>query len=235
MADRPILFSAPMIRALLSSSKTQTRRVIKATKGAPIEALKPFDPDVTGAPNDPLSWGIPFGEDGACHMSLGAWPEMWCRFGIGDRLWVRENFAICPKSAWALPKTVAPDDADMAAYYQADFDRCGRPRWKPSIHMPRWASRLTLIVTDVRVQRLQDISEVDAVAEGVAPFRDTGAYISPKHPDGKWRAGDNAYTMYRDLWNAINGPDAWEANPWVSAISFSVHQQNIDAMEKADG
>jgi len=99
--------------------------------------------------------------------------------------------------------------------------------------MPRWASRLTLHVTDVRVQRLQDISEVDAVAEGVAPFLTSGAYVSPENTGNGQRVGYSAYDLYRDLWDSINGAGSWEANPWVAAYTFTVEHANIDQAREA--
>lgn len=195
MRDLPILFSAPMVRALNEGRKTQTRRIL------------------TPQPTEPLSV-----EDGY---------QVWRKYRNGDRLWVRENFAILPRSCYNLPKTIAPDP-DMAAYYRADFDRSGKPPWKPSIHMPRWVSRLTLTVTDVRIQRLQDISEADAAAEGVEPE------TSPLGRPGWFAAAgikaSSAKGAYRALWDEINGPGAWARNPWIVAVSFAVERRNIDAM-----
>jgi len=102
------------------------------------------------------------------------------------------------------------------------------------MHMPRWASRLTLTVRDVRVQRLQDISEADAQAEGclMDPEPDEYGGLMPAeiaHDNGIGDVGwDSARDWFANLWNTINGPDAWEANPWVAAISFDVHRGNID-------
>jgi len=95
----------------------------------------------------------------------------------------------------------------------------GRALWRPSIYMPRWASRLTLLVTDVRVQRLQDISEADAIAEGIIPTANSQTIdCATERPSDGFRA----------LWNSIHGPEAWDANPWVAAISFDVVRANID-------
>ena len=96
-------------------------------------------------------------------------------------------------------------------------------RWRPSIHMPRWASRLTLTVTDVRVQRLQEISEEDARAEGAYPCEGGWSY------GGSPLAGTTARGAFYCLWNSLHGPDAWSANPWVCALTFTVDRRNIDA------
>lgn len=98
-------------------------------------------------------------------------------------------------------------------------------RWRPAIHMPRWASRITLAVTDVRVQRLQDISEDDAKAEGVERLKSGRGYYSVEHGKAAVHFGvyhDYAKEAFAELWNSINGATSWEANPWVWAISFRV-------------
>ncbi len=185
MTDRPILFSAPMVRALLDGRKTQTRRILKP------QPLMGYAPDVTA------SKGI--------------------RFAKGDRLWVRETWSA--EHLWAGTK---PRDIPCGPFW---FWPDGDPSdgdWtkpKPGIHMPRWASRLTLTVTDVRVERLQEISEGDAIAEGsrepsLVPI--IGAC---------WSERD----AYAKLWEYINGPGSWGANPWVVALTFTVEQRNIDA------
>lgn len=177
MADRPILFSAPMVKALLDGRKTQTRRILKPQ---------------------------PIGFD---------WYDLKCkpRFKVGDRLWVREtwNNAIGSSDEPYFKATVA-EDTDWTAEERANLV------WRPSIFMPRWASRLTLTVTDVRVERLQDISEEDAIAEGVP------AGLEHIHGPGG----------YRDIWETINGAGSWAANPWVVAITFDVLNQNIDEVAK---
>lgn len=179
MTDRPIIFSAPMVRALLAGSKTQSRRLaVQWRKTAP---------DNTSY--DKYSIDSP-----------------WCRVQVGDRLWVRESFA----------EAFVP----RGAAYMADHS--GDPRglgWRPSIHMARFASRLTLTVTAVRRQRLQEISEEDARAEGIARFRngDTIMY-GIAGPDGYALAGLCARETY-----------TWNDNPEVVALTFTVAQRNIDA------
>ena len=123
-------------------------------------------------------------------------------YAPGDRLWVRE--------AWC--------DTMQGPAYKATWGI--EQQWRSPIHMPRWASRLTLIVTDVRVERIQDISEADAQAEGCHVYA-SSATIDCDTPDPRQE--------YRRLWNSLHGPDAWDANPWVAAIRFDVRRENIDA------
>ncbi len=217
MADRPILFSAPMVRAILAGTKTQTRR-----------AIKPLPLRVNHGTNE-MEVDTEAMTDGRI-MKLN-------RFGQpGDRLWVRETFycdhcfypeGTPPSCYWDgpnpraahTPEQLAKERSDMleAMYYRADgepeFEAPEGPTpWRPSIHMPRWASRITLEVTGVRVERLQDISEADAIAEGVN--------VHPDH-HGKPRANIcSPVQAYRDLWESINGQGSWAVNPWVWVISF---------------
>ncbi len=203
MSDRPIIFSAPMVRALLAGRKSQTRRVLKPPYGT-LEYLRD-----------------------------GTWRPISIKFFPGDRLYVREAHALVPSSAYRMSEgveqAVDPSDPDLGCVFTAGWDRC-KPRWRPSIHMPRWASRLTLVVTDVRVQRLQEISEADAAAEGLV-----SAYEGWATDAGGSHWGNTAVNSYRVLWNDLHGPDAWDANPWVAAITFTVHHVNIDQMEAAHG
>lgn len=219
MTDHPIIFSAPMVRALLDGRKTQTRRLI-STKGQ----ANLFNGNWT--------------DEYVLHHENDEWRARHVQFAPGDRLYVREAFRgdkgydACPPSGWS----------HWPVHYEAD----GIPdlregmgadgRMRPSIHMPRWASRLTLTVTNVRVQRLQEISEADAVAEGVEPLH-TGYFpyglrtFMTTVVDGRevpaqcCRTASHSFQM---LWNSLHGPDAWAANPWVVALSFTVQQGNID-------
>ncbi len=165
--ERPILFSGPMVRAILDDRKTQTRRVLKPQPSHGVTISK-------------------FEDRWCCNGLLTGIPKKLskpfaCPHGeVGDRLWVREAFYIdlCPYESGPLPESAEFDDWRDAIYYRADGDCCdqipececateGKPKWRPSIHMPRWASRITLEITGVRVERLNDISEEDAIAEGV--------------------------------------------------------------------
>lgn len=224
MADRPILFSAPMIRALLDGRKTQTRRVLK--------------PQPIVEPNGAWRWE---GRNGGFVGAMGThvddgFPESakdFSRFQPGDRLWVKETYS-GPHRMGDIP----PRDwsHDLPIHYWADSNPksgdWGRP--KPSIHMPRWASRLTLVVTDVRVERLQDISEADAIAEGVRrnPHGNGDQWID--YPEGSSAVGwIDPRDSFRSLWDGLNAARGfgWGANPWVVALTFTVHRCNIDQME----
>lgn len=204
MKERPILFSGAMVSAILDGTKTQTRRVVKP---------QPYIDEMGNACWNGLNFGqsadkVPHFQSLASPIPSSKTKRVHCPYGKpGDRLWVRET--------WAR------DSEDDALFYRADVgsgneaddwqrnidDGANGYRWRPSIHMPRWASRITLEVTGVRVERLQEISGSDAVAEGV-----------------RSRLPDNgiAVAEYRDLWEAINGAESWSANPWVWVIEFEV-------------
>jgi hypothetical protein len=193
MKERPILFSAPMVRSLLNDSKTQTRRVVKPKH-------------------------LPFVENLTANFLDGKWGERPMPYGQpGDRLWVRETFADLrgtgiehrpdpsgPLKRYAFAANHPPGSNGDEARKEFGV------KWKPSIHMPRAASRITLEITEVRVERLQDISEDDAVSEGATwSFSRSGP-----RGDLSVKAG------FVDLWESINGPGSWEANPWVWVVSF---------------
>lgn len=188
MKERPILFSGPMVRAILDGTKTQTRRVVKPQFAADAIPVEMPATDPAGG------WVVP-GHSGVWWCDAAANPDdvRRCPYGQpGDRLWVRE--------AWARTRVFG---AEMVVYREGDNRTDYGGPWKPSIHMPRWASRITLEITSVRVERLQDISEADAIAEGV--------YTDPASP---------AYDAYAQLWDEINGPGSWAANPWVWVLEF---------------
>lgn len=198
MKERPILFSAPMVKAILAGTKTQTRRLYKPRRGDDVNA--------TGGPLCALP--SPFGSP-------------------GDLLWVREThaqFAVGNRTGLS-PQCVAyraTCDEEGAFDYVNNGDEIMRIRitkWTPSIFMPRLASRITLEITEIRVQRLQDISEDDALAEGCEP-RVTLRKVYPSK-----LAADVERRSYRDgfadLWESINGERApWSSNCWVWAVTF---------------
>ncbi|MEQ8395034.1 hypothetical protein [Thalassobaculum sp.] len=230
MGDKPILFSGPVVRALLDGRKTQTRRILKPQpehkqihdfRG---RRLWECDHRMWCWKHLVLDniWDFPDGED---RKTLAAAQ----RYAVGDRLWVRESFAIVPRTAYRMSEgvqqTLRPENDHDAAIYREGWDRSKPGPWRPSIHMPRWASRLTLTVTDVRVQRLQDISEADAVAEGVSGS--AGGWWTA----AEGQAGTTPRAAFGLLWNSINGPDAWDQNPWVAAYTFTVDHRNIDTGE----
>lgn len=201
MTARPIIFSAPMVRALLDGRKTQTRRVL-GNSGPGRGRSNIFA----------AGWSDSYVMDpGNAH-----WRERDTPYAPGDRLWCKEVWGLgisdhgdCPRYKATLDymcgdKIVSPHEGPFA--------------WKSPRFMPKRFSRLTLLVTEVRVQRLQEISRGDAMEEG-CPFANMAD-------------GPNPRDWYRDIWNSIHGPDAWDANPWVAAISFTVHRCNIDTMEE---
>lgn len=218
MKERPILFSGPMVRALLDGSKTQTRRIVK---GKALEWLECFNftPEFVALPDNAM---CPYGQP-------------------GDRLWVREAWSTHISEDRIPPRDCSRD----VRFYEADHgaQRGSNPRigkLRPSIHMPRWHSRITVEITEVRVERLQDISEADAEAEGCESL-ETERYerdwkLCPKcggtrlHNalggnggvifDADCYECDTYVKRYRHLWNAINGSEAWDANPWVWAVTF---------------
>lgn len=205
MKERPILFSAPMVLALLDGSKTQTRRII----ARPLQHPNWTDYVYFGpSKNDPScrSMAIECGPD----YPDGKDDQVLCPYGAaGDRLYVRET--------WQHSNDpYGPYDSDCDVFYRADYmdDPHGPDgelspegkyrRWRPSIHMPRIASRIDLEIVSVRVEQLQSIGEADAKSEGVDPATCVHGY----------------YDGYAKLWGKINGADSWLANPWVWVIDF---------------
>jgi hypothetical protein len=216
MADRPILFSAPMIPALLDGRKTQARRV---SKDQPPEGAKIV------TPGHACGWAA--FDNGATGYALHV------PYAPGDRLWVREALDLGDRCYPIGHATYEADSADVdlrpdgAAAWASQYKR----RKVPPIHMPRWASRLTLTVTDVRVQRLQDISEADAVAEGIEDGGCTECGGSSRSPEGCcYNPSPDFVDSFAFLWNSLHGHDAWNANQWVVALTFTVHRCNIDRM-----
>lgn len=192
MTDRPILFSAPMVRAILDGRKTQTRRVVKP---------QPVD---RGGGSLSISYAAgKMNHMGPAGFMLEKLAQYGCPYGkTGDLLWVRESFA---------------KDCDGYVYKATCPWWDGLVKKKPSIHMPRSASRITLEITDVRVERLQDISDEDALEEGVTEtefYENAERKVSAGAP---WPAERLAFA---DLWQSINGTESWAANPWVWVISF---------------
>lgn len=244
MNAHPILMSGDMVRTLLAGTKTQHRCLMKPQPDGRIEVIVPNP--VRGWPWWDQLWRS---EDG----QQAKW--LRCPYGSpSDLLWVRETWRI---GAWAEDDgsfavdykadnfarrewLTDPDDHSGDKFNDEWMKLCqqladrgvrpgadGRYRWKPGesplpwrspVAMPRWASRLTLRITEVRVQRVQEISEGDAMAEGV-PFT---ALPQGQTPDTLHRA------QFADLWDSIHGPDSWDANPWVWALTFQVIRKNVD-------
>jgi hypothetical protein len=187
--ERPILFSGPMIRAILDGRKTQTRRVIKPAWS---RCLDLDDPDDRKTAVERCRHGKP-----------------------GDRLWVRETWNCLSAGTDQLILPNPRPNVCAVAYQATEKARHAKfpdsllvDRWRPSIHMPRWASRITLEIIAVRVEQLQDITEADAIAEGIE-LRDGKAGVFQSHKQA-----------FAWLWHEINGPESWAANPWVWVIEF---------------
>lgn len=207
MADRRIIFSASMIAALLAGRKTQTRQILKPQPDARTT-------DVSVCRDVWMGCGL--SSSGSGISQRDRWQKL--PYAVGDRLWAKETW-----SYWPAENPTC--ERDNVIYRATDDDwECRMFDWRPSIHMPRWASRLTLLVTDVRVERLNDISQADVSAEGIT------------QRDGAPIAGAVAgwHEPFALLWNGINGPDAWAANPWVVVVGFSVHTTNIDQIAPTD-
>ena len=213
VSERPIIFSANMVRAILAGTKTQTRRIVKpqpsdhyweALPGYRLHVGKPY-PTVDGRTCVRFNHTIPQ------NPSWDSAGVAICRLGaVGSRLWVRE--------AWGIAGDM-PHDPGYVEYKAncPDGSKCnsvGDPvdRWRSPIHLPRNHSRITLEITDVRVERLQDISDNDCKSEGI----DTDDY--PPAPDSEMEF--NYRGAYAEVWDSINDEGAWEKNPWVWAISF---------------
>lgn len=206
MADRPISFTAPMVRALLEGRKTQTRRLL-------MQAPPARDARLLGLHERPgynglFAW---FSEPAA--RPRGG--EAKVAYRRGDRLWVKERYAKAPPTDFRYEAT--DDIHELRRVLAARF-------------MPRCASRLTLLVTAVRVQRLQEITRDDALAEGVARVGG-GVLRWEKYAAVEGHSGSTPQAAYALLWNSLNAARGfgWDTNPWVAALTFTVHPGNIDA------
>lgn len=214
MKDKPILMSTPMVRAILDGSKTQTRRLMKP---------QPRDHDhqsFWGAEweNEPPHYVIR-GKDCFCSLcgdgiGIDGRSLYKAKYEVGDILWVRETYAIKP--------TIDPEQDWTTYLYKASHELDGYDtKWRPSIFMPKDACRIRLQVTDIRVERLQDISEEDAIAEGIDKVADYGStgYRLYTEPNAAY-ADIDAVSSYESLWESINGKGSWDKNPWVWVIAF---------------
>lgn len=210
MKEKPILFSSPMVRAILGGRKTVTRRVISGVPmfSAEHDAMwRPHACPPGGAIPDEWSWW-----EGPFH-GPSLYHKQKIPYRAGNRLWVREamDLGADPVCYVADKVPVETDGGEQDLW----MDRYKRNHC-PGIHMPRWASRITLEVTGVKVERLQDISAADSVAEGVECETCAAMQASACGGNGCFAS----LAAFRDLWNSINGPGSWDHNPWVVAISF---------------
>lgn len=214
MRERPILFAGPMVRAILSGEKTVTRRVMK--------------PQPTPSNQGGHSWPCPIHQtmlhvEQELQNGEGIWgglADSACPHGApGDRLWVRETFATLSAGQYEPVKPAYGYGQEVRFAATAPLADCdvgvrGYP-WRPSIHMPRWASRILLEITAVRVERVQDISDEQCVAEGIGVTKlAVGVKLTGPSDESVPRA------MFRELWQSINGAESWTANPWVWVVEF---------------
>lgn len=200
--DIPIIFSKPMVCALLDGRKTMTRRLAWSF------VRRKLARDLTS--------GNPCLVDDKGRTTA---PSPWQKVEPGDRLWVRESWA------GYIEKMKGTTGVPWAHYRATDEnDFVPGMKWKPSIHMPRWASRLTLVVTATKIERLQNISQADATAEGWVDNPE----IAPNDPEVH---RDAARDWFSDLWESLHGVESWRSNPEVVALSFRVIRANIDAPE----
>ena len=222
IVTRPILFSGPMVRALLDGRKTQTRRIVKAKDSDSSRCITL--PMLMKNVNEwRLQDGRWFGIDGYDTLAFCD-----CPYGnVGDRLWVREAHALLTMMDGAEVCAYRASCDDNTFNYVNEFTgnvHCIQvERWRPSIHMPRKASRITLEITDVRVEQLNAISEDDAKAEGTDNRSDLAWGHGGQGDDmARWAVDHGHRYAFCHLWDSINGDGAWSLNPWVWVVQFKV-------------
>ncbi|WIO41018.1 hypothetical protein P2G42_13665 [Klebsiella electrica] len=226
MKERGMIFNGEMVRALLEGRKTQTRRIMKVQ---PSEVFTPMNMSLE--PDYKARWYTPGSVDKDGYLQpaskdvFGVSNEnegYSCPFGaVGDRIWVRETSglqvrrdALGGTGEFRVYRASNPDAIRFTTASGKDYPI----KWTPSIHMPRWASRITLEITDVRVERLNDISEEDARAEGII---DGGCLnCGEPEPCGCANPEPDATDAFAYLWQSIYGQENWNANPWVWVIEF---------------
>ncbi|HDU5940835.1 TPA: hypothetical protein RFW12_004387 [Klebsiella variicola] len=204
MKERGMIFNGEMVRALLDGRKTQTRRIVKGTDGA-VKFCKEWN--INGE-----EVFVVLGEKDHTGMNpvLGA---ISCPFGaVGDRIWVREAFRVHSRATdiATLVYKASERNSWTEQTHRVPVAVCNKPatpeKWTPSLHMPRWASRILLEITDVRVERLKSISDGDAIREGCST--------------ADMKSGDCVADVFARLWASIYGAESWNANPWVWVIEF---------------
>ncbi|MBT1833603.1 morphogenetic protein [Enterobacter cloacae] len=204
-----MIFNGEMVRAILDGRKTQTRRIMKNQPAGDY----PDTPALIRSAGGGFQWYGHYGESSIFNCPFGA---------VGDRIWVRETWAEAGASAPDLKLYRANYPAHVPTHYE-NVPPAEDVRWTPSIHMPRWASRITLEIIGVRVERLNGISEADAEAEGIdmdalADSQDCYDCIADHNMTGR----PTATGAFKYLWESIYGEESWKANPWVWVIEFKV-------------
>lgn len=248
--ERPILFSAPMVRAILGGSKTQTRRAVKIKPPLSLPNYYATGRVLSDLEIQPGAW-MEFRHTSQDKVGFTGSPAAFllkCPYGkVGDQLWVRETWNYNDWTELGIPfigykadgsallrehpeewsEVVENIWAGLSSPENFNVDSAARDRkFRPSIHMPRWASRIQLEITGVRVELLNDISEADAIAEGVKPvvipkpFPNAGKLAYLGYGDHPRSYIDTARDSFKTLWESINGAGSWQANPWVWVIEF---------------
>ena len=212
--EKPMLFNAPMVLAILDGRKTQTRQVVKPHPESDIQSVYP-----DASENGFIFWSAP-PSDKLAEFTKEQYQDQGINppHPVGSRIWVRETWRAYDRMLECPCYDYCQCPPTGTILYRASHAVCDE-KWRPSVHMPRWASRITLEITDVRVQRLQEISGIDAKAEGVS----VPAHIPQDGADLDW-----ARREFQSLWNSIHGPDAWEQNPWVWAYTFRRVESEAD-------
>lgn len=212
---KPILFSTLMVQALLRGEKTQTRRKIKPTSkngNCGIRVSKNKDGIITEV--------CGYDEDERCWDENGSPYSVNNKYRVGDVLWVRETFQIVPSNM---------------IFYKADPENKAAGNWKPSIFMPKEAARIFLKVKEVRVEKVQDISESDAIEEGIIKLNQSFAqlltdgiqYLDYSKKPELFNDGLSGKESYKSLWEKINGPGSWDLNPWVWVYNFERIEKEV--------
>ncbi len=216
MKERPVLFNGDMVRAILDGRKTHTRRVMKVQPESQELGLSRITESKNSSDTGKYFWSL--------SDALGSRPRSKifpCPFGqAGDRLWVRETFRLFDKyQECGCSDFPCNCPAHNTPIYRASNNDC-EDKWTPSIHMPRWASRITLEITNVGVQRLNSISQNDAAREGLHKLPASGRYCITPGAQYFGGASHDAREVFSWLWQSIYGEESWQANPWVWVVEF---------------
>ncbi|HEL4802974.1 TPA: hypothetical protein UOK37_004667 [Klebsiella pneumoniae] len=220
MTERGMIFNAEMVRAILDGRKTQTRRIMKIQPEHSGFGLRRVIDSKNGSDDGKYFWSL----SDACGLKIRS-KSFTCPFGsVGDRIWVREAFRVHSRATEVATLVYKASERNSWTEQtnRVPVSVCNKPampeKWTPSLHMPRWASRLLLEITDVRVERLNAISEEDARAEGII---DGGCLnCGEPEPCGCANPEPDATDAFAYLWQSIYGSDSWNANPWVWVIEF---------------
>lgn len=219
MKEHPILFTSAMVKAILAGKKTQTRRIVKPQPGNDLHGHLCWGP-----PREPMQWWVTDPQkDIAPHCPYGK---------PGDKLWVRETWGVASIYDSVKPRDLKPN------HMKVNFDgQLEGVKKRPSIFMPRWASRIQLEIVSVRVQRLNDISANDAEAEGIVETEFwTPRELESRPFEEKWWDDYHFWENYPQLaysrlWESINGKGSWELNPWVWVVEFKKVNPNGELCE----